>query len=447
MSVTLLAGWALQVAALVILFARLRRDWARHLGAIFIVLAVAYHGLGEALYRAFPNYNTYRLNLTDEQQTDYFVAISIAILLLTVAYLAALARPRQSFPLDANDLRGYFDWRVMTLVSAPLVLWTLSGRGLSGAQADVAAGQTLTGGLTGQFLLPVLTLTSIAYVLRFGNRALLPAMLVEVVVLASVGQRGDVVIAILLLIYAASRVGIPLPRRGIAAVGTLAIVLFLVLTASRATLGREPFADGQGLGGRVDALTVGAQNIVTPETGDALEETASYRLDGNAFPALELARINEGREPLRFAPLVNSVSLAVPSFLNPGKLDSSLEVRSEKYLAQVQLGLPYRDSLVTQLGSTVGWFGVPGLLVAGLLMGALIGRLDTGLLAGPTPKRLLIGVGALDAFAHYSRAIDTWAVTARGVLVLLLVLWVAQVLRRSFAARKGAPGRALQPAQ
>lgn len=443
MSVTLLAGWTLQLAALAILFSRLRRGWVRHLGAIFIILAVTYHGLGELLYRLYPEYNTYRLNLTEDQQADFFVPISIAILVLTVVYVAALSEPGQTFQLDTHDLRAYFDWRVMTLISTPLVVWTLAGRGLSGAQADVASGQTLSGGLTGQFFLPVLTLTAVAYVLRFGPRTLLPAMLVEVAVLASVGQRGEVVVAIVLLVYAASRIGTPLPKRGLAAVGFVAVVFFLVLTASRATLGREPFADGAGFTGRVDALVVGTQNITTPQTADALEETAGYRLDGNAFAGLELARINEDRESLGFAPLVNSVTLAVPSAFNPAKLDSALEVRSEKYLAQVQLGLPYRDSLVTQLGGTVGWFGVPGLLVAALLIGLLLGRLDTGLLAGPTPKRLLIGVGALDAFAHYSRAIDTWAVTARGVLVLLFVLWMTQVLRRSAAARR-APGKALQ---
>ena len=61
MTLTLITGWSVQLAALALLLGRVKRDWRVHVGAIFIILALIYHGLGEFLYRVFPDQNTYRL--------------------------------------------------------------------------------------------------------------------------------------------------------------------------------------------------------------------------------------------------------------------------------------------------------------------------------------------------------------------------------------------------
>ena len=363
------------------------------------------------------------------------MAISVAIFLLTFAYVLALGKPKAVHRLDVKALRYYYDWRIMVAVTAPLAAWTLAGAGKISFDQNAPVQQTVRSGLTGQFLLIALTLSSVGLILRFGPRLLVPAMLAQVAILASLGQRGAVVIALILLIYAAARIDVDLSRRSMVGIGAFAVIVLLVLTAARETTGREVFASGEGAAARFASLGSGISNIFSQETVDGLELTASYRLDGNAFPSLQLARINEGREGLGLAPFVNNLRLAVPSAIDPGKLSLPLEARSEKYFSQVRFGLPLRDSLYTQLGGTVGYYGVPGLLVIAFLMGIGLGRLDSGLLTGPTPKRLLIGVGALDAVGHYSASLDHWTVVGRGVLLLVVAIWFLQFARKRFEAR------------
>src|SRR5437870_3569852 len=54
-------GLLLQAAALILLLRRLRSAWFTHIGAVFIVLAIAYHGLGEILLLMFSHRDPYRL--------------------------------------------------------------------------------------------------------------------------------------------------------------------------------------------------------------------------------------------------------------------------------------------------------------------------------------------------------------------------------------------------
>ena len=302
MTLALTAGWVAQATALGVVYTRLKRDWYRHLGAIFLLLAVTFHGLGEALYRLFPEQNTYRLNVAQPDQINFFLAISAAILVLAVAYVISLGKQAETHDLDLDELRHYFDWRVMALLTAPLVAFTFAGTGRIAFDQNNAQQQTLNSGLTGQFLLIGLTFTAVAVVLRFGPRLLIPALLVQTLILASIGQRTGVVVGVAMLLYAMARIGVRLSRRTGVIIGVLAMLMLLIITASRETTGREAFEAGEAAGGRFSSLAAGAGNIFSEDTRNGLELTASYRLDGNAFPSLQLAQINNGRQGMGIAP-------------------------------------------------------------------------------------------------------------------------------------------------
>jgi len=54
------AGLALQLAALVLVFRQVGRNWMRYIGAIFVVMAVLYHGVDEILVVLYSGRNPYR---------------------------------------------------------------------------------------------------------------------------------------------------------------------------------------------------------------------------------------------------------------------------------------------------------------------------------------------------------------------------------------------------
>lgn len=446
----MIAGFLLQLAALAILFGWLRGTWVRHLGALFIVAAVTYHGLGELFIHLIPGRNPYRRHLTPGQVENFFILISLAILLLTVVYIAVINRkttagPRVIEPADLADTKRFFDWRIVLTATIPLALLTVAGSGLTASSGylgqDTYQSTSTSAGLAGQFLLTALALSGVALVLHFGRRWILPWLLVQSAVLAAVGQRNEVVVAAVLLIFVLAFCGLRWRKKQIAWGLVLVTLVGLVMTSTRAAEGRASFAAGEGVASRFGALASGVANVGSDQTREALRDTFGYRLDGNSFGAMELEALRDGYPPLGFTPLINDVRLAIPSALDPGKLDTDVADRSEKLYAQVHLGMPVTDILATQLGVTIGYFGIPSLFAAAVLLGLLFGLLDPWLQRRLSPARVLVGLGVLDAVAHYGRSWESWTITARGVLLLMIAMAVVRVIARTGAKAKSKPKR------
>lgn len=442
MSFGMISGFVFQLVTLGIIFGWLRGAWVRHLGALFIVAAVVYHGLGELLIHLVPGRNPYRRYLRPGEVEDFFILISLAILVLAMVYVATLNRrtptgPRVVEPAELDDTRRFFDWRIVLAAATPLALLTLSGSGLSASTGylgpDATAATTTSAGITGQFLLLALALAGVAIVLRFGRRWILPWLILQSVVLAAVGQRNEVVVAAVLLVFVLSFCGLHWSRKQVVWGLVLVALVGLVITSTRAAEGRDAFAVGEGVTSRFGAISSGIANVGSEQTQEALRDTLGYRLDGNSFGAMELAALNNGYPPLGFTPLINDVRLAIPSALDPGKLHTSVADRSEKLYAQVHLGMPVTDILATQLGVTIGYFGIPSLFAAAVILGLVFGFLDPWLQRRLSPARVLIGLGALSAIAHYGRSWESWTVTARGVLLLVVAMAVVRVIARTGA--------------
>lgn len=125
-------GWLIQVFALTILFVKLGRRWYRHIGAIFIVMAVLYHGIGEVFIRLFPGQDPYRNLFNVAYVNPFMVWISLAILAFTIAYLwvvRRIAAPQDEMDRTEVQLtKSLFDYRVMLIVTVPLLVLTLGDR-------------------------------------------------------------------------------------------------------------------------------------------------------------------------------------------------------------------------------------------------------------------------------------------------------------------------------
>lgn len=455
MDLLILSGLTLQIVALTLLFRRLGRSWFTHIGALFITLATAYHGLNEILLWLFPDRDIYRLLVSQAYVGQFVLWVSVAILLVTLAYFAALGRSRTTPSRAESDwqrarIRRVFDWRLMLIAAIPLIVLTVAGqRYATGATTGSGTAQALDfgAGLTLQFLLLAITFASFGIIYRFGHRWLLPVLLAQSTMLALLGERLEILVTAALLLYLIARVGISI-KRGQMGLGLAALLLVaLILTSARAAEGRISTTAGASL--RFDFVAQGVANIGSSDTWDLAASDLGYRLDGNSFGAMELQALNSGSPSLGFAPLWNDLLLGVPSFLNPDKTASAIEKRSEKQYAEIYLGLPVpyiapgvrEDILPTQLGATIGFWGPWGMLVVAVFLGAVLGMTDRWLLRRLSPSRLLIGVVLLSCVLFYERSWDTYPVTFRGILLLLPLIWMIQARLPVELARHWQPRR------
>jgi hypothetical protein len=431
------AGLVLQAVALILLFRRLGGAVLTHIGAMFIVLATAYHGLNEILVWLFPDRDPYRPLVSADYVGLFTLYISAAILLLTLVYLAVLGRPQKpatqsEFEWQRERIRRVFDWRLMLAAAAALVGLTVSGNGYLAPGVLVGNQLNPTEGLASQFLLLALVLASLGIVTRFGRRWILPMLLAQSVAVALVGQRLEVLVTAAMLLYALTRIGMPIQRRQLSVAILVFMAFGLLLTSARAAEGRIPAAAGGSI--RLDYVVAALANVGSSTTWDLVATDLGHRLDGNSFGAMELQSLDHGSPPLGLAPLLTDITVAVPSFLNPEKTLYSIENTSEKEYAEIYLGLPlpivanglHEDILPTQLGAVVGFWGPGGLFVAALLLGVAFAKLDRWTLLRLTPSRFLIGLGLMSCVLFYERSWNTYPVTFRGILLLLPLVWAFQ---------------------
>ncbi len=446
-------GLAIQVAALVLVFRRLGQAWLQHVGPFFVGAAVAYHGLNEILLLLFPDRNPYRRFVQQIYVDQFVLLVSIAILLFTLAYLIALARRSQPLSTGASDRQRMivgrvFDWRLMLVAAIPLMLLALSGRGSLLVATNGVQRLDFASGLSLQFLLLATVFASLGLIYRFGGRWLAPVLLVQsVLIVALTAQRLQVFVAAGMLLYALAQLEISINRAHVLLVVAALLGIGLVLTSARAAEGR--IANNSGAELRLEFLVRGVANLGSRATRDGVAADLGYRLDGNSFGALELQALAGGSQPLGFTPLWNDLLLAIPSFLNPNKNLSPVEVRNEKAYAETHLNLPlppqymldptgssyvirpgeHLDILTTQLGVTTGYWGPTGVLIVALVLGAVFGIGDRWMLRRLSPSRLLIGIGLVSSVLYYETSWETYTITFRGILVLLPLVWAVQRLR------------------
>jgi hypothetical protein len=446
MSDFVVLGLVIQIVALGLLFAKLGRTWFRHLGAIFILMAVLYHGVGEILIALFPSENPYRPLFDPKYVGQFVLLVSMAILVLTIAYVWAIGkRPGPVPPADtpgAALTKRIFDYRLMLLVTVPLLILTLGGQGYgSNGGLNGGAGIGTTLGLTQQFFILGIVLSGFGFVMRFGRRWIFPVLVAQSLTLAVTGQRFPILIGAVMLIYALSLLGMKFERRLVFGLVVL-VLLAWVITASRAAEGR--YATTSAASVRLTFLTTGLSNLFTSSTGQGLAFTLGYRLDGNSYGAMSLEALDNGSSPVGLTPLKNDVLLAIPSFLNPSKDRTAVEDRSEKLYVEHHLPIPelqtsagnYLDILPTQLGALTGILGPIGLFFAAFALGLAFAALDRWLRRGLGPMRILVSLGVLYCVLDYEGSWDTYTTTARGILLLLAlmvpILAIKQATQRAY---------------
>lgn len=422
---------------MLLLVQRLRHQVWRHVGALFIMMAILYHGVGEIVNRlGVPGVE--RVGLTTAQLDRWQLFVGPAILLFTVAYLAVLGRAAR-LPLREEGVghtAAFFSWKLLAVIAAPMYIYVLSGHGGS-PQGGAQLGASHTeAGLAAQFLLVAMVITSYSFVIKQGPKRLIPTLLLQSALLLLLGERLRVVAGAVMLLVALSMSGQRFNKRHIGTMAAVVLTAGVVLSASRVTVGRQAYGASSGTATRAKAAISGILHPSRVFTN--LDQQYFNRLDGNDFAAFTLAGMSQGRPTMGVRTLYDDVALAVPSALNPHKLSTSVLNRSEEAAFENQYNMGTMNRLPTTLGTLSGYEGPYVFEVLAVLLGVVFAAVDRWL-RRITPVRLVAGVGLIGCVVYYERDLSEYTTTLRGVIVLLVVVKAAQLAKN--AGIRGAPRR------
>jgi oligosaccharide repeat unit polymerase len=418
----------LETTAVALLWWRLAHQLWRHLGAIFILIAIFYHGVSEVVNRiGRPGLQRYGLTLSELDRWQWL--IGPAILLFTVAYLIALGKLK-SPTVPENQVQRmthFFDWRVLGLLSLPMYLYVLRGHLGSTTGALQTGTSHTTSGLVSQFLLISIVLTSYSYLMSKGK----PQLILRIVVLQSIlllllGERLPVIAGAVMLMYALSRSGLKLSRRQLVRAAMTLLAAAVVISASRVTTGRQAYGAGSGVLTRLKAVESGL--LHPSQVLENFHQQYIDRMDGNDFAAFTVAGIANGYPAMGLRSFENDWKLAVPSALARGKLSLPLVDRNEERAFELRYGMGPMNRLPTYFGTLVGYFGPSWFLAIAALFGAFFGVADRWL-QRLTPVRLTFGVGLASSVVFYEQGFSNFTVTMRGVVLVLALVKLIQLAK------------------
>lgn len=425
----LVTALLLDGTAILLLVHRLRHQIWRHVGALFVIMAVLYHGVGEVVNRVgAPGLE--RIGLSTAQLDRWQLFVGPAILLFTFAYLAVLGRsgilPAREG--DGKQTAAFYSWKLLAIITAPMYLYVLSGHGgaVSGA-AQTGTSHTETG-LASQFLLLAMVVTAYSFVVEKGQRRLLPTLVLQSGLLLLLGERLRVGAGAVMLLFALSLSGYKFSRRHVWAMAAVVVIAGVALSASRVTVGRQAYGASSGTSARVTAALSGFVHPSRVFTN--LGQQYFNRLDGNDFAAFTLAGISRGIPPMGARTFYNDIALAVPSALNPQKLNTSVLTRSEEAAFESQYGMGTMNRLPTTLGTLAGYDGPYVFELLALVLGVSFAVVDRWL-RRITPVRLVAGVGLVGCVVHYERDLSQYTTTLRGVVLLLVVVKLVQFAKHT----------------
>ncbi|GAA2501952.1 hypothetical protein [Winogradskya humida] len=456
MTVSVVIGLLLQLLALWLVHVTIRGQWLRHTGAMLLTVAVIYQGVTELMQSLFPGReHSYRYLVRQDAIDNWVLLVSAAILLFAVGYVGSLrlAGRRTGLPHGAPaDPAGYLRdlklrWLLISIV--PLMITALTGRGET-AQTTTSNGVTQTGyalaGLTEQFYVLLVGICGAALIARYGTRWMLPLFVVQGGLIALAGQRMAVVIACVLSLYGAAVCGVRPTRKQLTSTVLALAFLAMAISSARAAVGRDAFASGGDLTGRILAVAQGVENL--PRADGAVLDDVVYRFDGNAFGAIVTESLSRGAETVGLTTVKNDLLLAVPSLLYPTKIDTPLRDRSEEVYLMERYGLPLTvDYLPGLFGTIVSYYGPLGLVLIAVLIGMVWAVVDRWILDRASPLRMILGLGLTLCALSYEKGPAYYPAAMRGVLLFAFLLWVIQQVnnRNGAAARRTATPKPASP--
>jgi hypothetical protein len=423
---TFLIGLALLASGPIILRRRYGRQWLLRPVSLLALAAVVYQGLSEAVIRLSGANALVGYRPDSDSIDNGMVVAGLALLTLTVGYVMTHKPVHVDTDVDRADLGRVLDWRILALLTAPLLIATTSGQGYASGEVQNTQGAIDAGGLGYQFFIPMVVLTAFAYLLRHPTRLVL-VIGAQTVVLAVAGQRLEILIAAIALAILGLRVGLRPERRQVVTTIALAMLAVIAIGSVRATVGRVIFQSDSGFEARVVALRDGLLNpTLTSADGGNIASEAALRLDSATWTGAVDYALNNSR-PLGLRPLQGAVLTSVPSVLYPDKVVDLSELDRSPEAAQIAgLRLQSLDYLPGHLTSFYGALGFWGLMGFSLLVGLALGLVERLALRRAGPISIVALTLLLMSALFYERGIDSYLLFGRSFVVFAVVLGVAR---------------------
>jgi hypothetical protein len=129
--------------------------------------------------------------------------------------------------------------------------------------------------------------------------------------------------------------------------------------------------------------------------------------------------------------LINNIKLSVPRFIYTSKLETDVTERVEDAFLQAHFNLPDNiDVLPTFLGTIYSYRGAALFLILCFFLGIAFALLDVWIHKEQTLWTLVTQIAIVYCVVLYERDTGTYFATARGVLLLVIMLKVGAVVTR-----------------
>ena len=433
MSLDLVIGLFLQLAAVALVLIRTRGRWLAYVGALFVVVAFVYYGVWEVVQLIFPGRNFYRMLVSQEDVDAWVLIVSIALFLFAGVYCLSLRNTRK--PLyDPDQLaqwakRHLPDWRLVLILAVPSFWVAISGQDF-GFWVN-----SLSSYMTSFIFLTAFTVL----ILRSGPRFILPVLLIQVLLFTLLGSRTAVVMNAIILLSILTRFGVPICWRTVLVLGFAGVVLMVLISAARVVSGRHHFAasaESDDTGTSVLWLMDGLQGLTDPAImKNEVADDFIYRFDGNAFNGMVYRELAHGCPPAGFQSFRNNFALMVPSFINPHKLDVDKPDLFEEEYTVAHYRLPEGiDYTAGTAGIIYSYYGSYGLWLIMMLLGWMYAWIDRWLMRARSTWAFCFGVGFISTSLFMEQAVQGYFGTFRSLIVFWLfiqgMLWFKKRERR-----------------
>jgi len=440
MSTELLFGLFLQLAAVGLVLSRVRRRRLGYTGILFVLMSFIYHGLTEIAQVMFPGLNHYRTMVSQEYIDRWMLIISSAILVFAVVYFLRLRPVSKREQVSPSPTRlGLVDWRrgIAIVLALQVFLFLITARFNLG----------YWGGLITE-MLPAFTILSLLELLYAKQgRYLIPVLVLQAGLGALSGARAAILFAVLTLLAVLVRYGVSIRWRSLLLPGVIGLVFMLAISGMRAVIGRSAFS-AQTNEERIQSLWTGMEYLLKNGLSSDILHNFAYRFDGNSYSGLVMASYQDGAKPAGWTPLLNNFLLAVPSFVNPKKLEAELlKLNEENYLVD-HFRLPaywvneqtgeitgdFIDYIPTTWGILFGAFGSTGIWIVAAMLGWLYAAADNWIQRSKSLFAVLCGIGLTATTVGIEIGVRNYVLTFRAILALFLVLFLLRQFALAFRA-------------
>jgi len=423
----LILGLLIQIISLILVLRQTRSRWIAHTGVLFVIFCILYHGLTEIGNLVVSREGPFRWMVSDDDLEEWVLLVSFAIFLFSFIYSWKLKQlsSQNVAKMLPSYVPGIISWKLLMALTIPAYLVKTSGVQLGYWAA----------GLSNQFVIVSIILTSFTFLAEVGSAYVVPVIIVQALVVSLIGNRLTVGLTCIAVLSLLKRHQISITLRQIIFAVILVGLLSVVISTARVTVGREPFLCGD-LRRRGTAMESGLMGVIEAAPLDESPlETFAFRLDGNCFGAFVHQRL--AHTPCAgLRSFWNNVSMTVPRFLNPLKLErSAADINEETYMVIHYNLPPGLDYIHTTLGILYSYYGTTGLLITVIFMGWLFAIIDNWLLTNRSIFALLVGSGLTICVISIEAGVAIYPNTFRGILTLWLLLVVISNVRQSISKR------------